>query len=141
MTLDASEFARLLSGTPVLENLPESQARIVSAMRYAILAHREQRDIDDCLVAHFGTRQGARRFACILETMGDIWPEPVMVHAPQCPVTTYDEMLLLDLVTCVIQDDPCHFNALLCDMIAEQDCGRLHMAISRFISLFREQIS
>ena len=139
MRQDASEFARLLGSTPLLENLPESQIRIVSAMRYAILAHRQKRDIQDCLIAHFGTRKAARRFCVVLETMGDIWPEPVLVHAPQCPVTTYDEMLLLDLVTCIVQNDPCHFNGLLCDMIPEKDCGRLHVAISRFISLFREQ--
>ncbi|QTD54456.1 hypothetical protein [Parasphingorhabdus cellanae] len=139
MKQSASEFTKLLSSTPCLPHVPEAQVRIVSAMRYTILAHRQNKDIEGCLVAHFGTRKAARRFAHILETMGDIWPEPVMIHAPKCPQTTYDEMLLLDLVTSVIQKEPAHFHGLLCDMIPEKDCERLHIAISRFLKLFREQ--
>ncbi|QTD56802.1 hypothetical protein [Parasphingorhabdus cellanae] len=141
MKQDASEFARLLSSTPALANIPKAQVRIVSAMRHTILTHRQQKDVKGCLIAHFGTRKAAYRFARILEAMGDVWPEPIMVHAPECGTTTYDEMLLLDLVTAVIRNDPAHFNGLLCDMIAEEDCERLHITISRFIKLFRQQIT
>ncbi|MEM8918673.1 MAG: hypothetical protein AAGE37_07410 [Pseudomonadota bacterium] len=136
MQAGPSPFAKLLASTPDLRQVPPAQARIVIAMRVAVMAHAKKCDVRQYVARHIGNPAAAKHFSHVMEMMGDCWPEPIMVHRPCCQATSYDEMLLLDLITAVVQKQPEHFHGLLCDMIPQHASERLHEQISKFVTCF-----
>src|SRR3546814_1015298 len=49
--------------------------------------------------------------------MGSVWPEPVYVNPPCCPKLSYDEMMVLDLLTAAVRSDRQAFDDFLRDML------------------------
>ncbi len=132
----SNRIIRMFGNTPKLADLESTKARIIIAMRVAVMAHGQNLDIRDYLINQFKDETSGKRFAFIMETMGACWPEPVRVHRPCCSVTTYDEMLLVELMGAVVRDEAWYFHELINDMISESERHRLHQSISRFIHSF-----
>lgn len=131
-----SPLTQMLVSTPHLPNLPKDQMRIVTAMRVAVMANAKALDVKPYINQHIINEKAAHHFAHVMESIGDSWPEPVCVHRPCCPVVSYDEMLLLDLVTAVVRDDEDRFHDLVRDMLGERDRRRIHTALSKFVRCF-----
>ncbi len=137
MASKASKFAQMLASRPVLPSMPAHQVRIITSMRAAILAHGMGQDIKPYLVKQLCSEDAAKCFAHMMEKMGDCWPEPVTVRRPCCAAITYDEMLLIDMITSVAKCDTGYFHSLLSDMIDAKSREKLHNSISKFINSYQ----
>lgn len=131
-----SAFAQSLAATPKLSAMPAAQMRIVVAMRLAVLAWTKKQNPKPYLTRQLGDEIAAGHFAHIIELMSDCWPEPMAVHRPCCSHISYDEMLVLDLTTAVVQDEPEHFHGLLGEMIGRSDRRKLQLGFTKFASRF-----
>tara|TARA_R110000824_G_scaffold24090_7_gene85414 strand:- start:3671 stop:4102 length:432 start_codon:yes stop_codon:yes gene_type:complete len=132
-----SGFAQSLATTPKLSAMPAAQIRIIVAMRIAILAWNKRQDPKPYLIKQLGDEIAAGHFAHIIELMSDCWPEPMAVHRPCCSHVSYDEMLVLDLTTAVVQREPDHFHGLLGEMIGSSDRQKLLLGFRKFASRFK----
>ncbi|MEO9599488.1 hypothetical protein [Parasphingorhabdus sp.] len=132
-----SAFAQSLAATPKLSAMPAAQMRVVVAMRIAVLAWKKRQDPKPYLTKQLGDEIAAGHFAHIVEIMNECWPEPMAVHRPCCSQTSYDEMLVVDLVTSVVQDQSEHFHGLLGEMIGRSDRQKLHLGFTKFASRFK----
>ncbi|WP_430413769.1 hypothetical protein [Parasphingorhabdus sp.] len=131
-----SELAQSLTATARISDMPTGQKSVIMAMRVAILARIEKQSPKPYLTRQFGDEVTAGHFAHIIELMGDCWPEPMVVHRPCCSSVTYDEMLLLDLVTATVQNEPQHFDGLLSEMIGRSDRQKLGLVFAKFVNHF-----
>lgn len=132
-----SAFAQSLAANPKLSTMPSAQMRIIVAMRIAIMAWKNRRNPKPFLVKQLGDKIAAGHFAHIVELMSDCWPEPLAVHRPCCSSVSYDEMLMLDLITAVVQREADHFHGLLGEMLGHSDRAKLHLAFTKFASRFK----
>lgn len=132
-----SAFAQSLAATPKLSAMPAAQMRIIIAIRIAALARKKRQDAKPYLGKHLGDEIAARYFAHIIELMGDCWPEPVAVYRPCCSQVSYDEILMIDLTTAVVQRQPEHFHGLIGEMIGRSDRQKLHLCFAKFVSRFK----
>lgn len=108
------------------------QIKIVTAMRVTVLANAQGMGVKCYLSKQMPNEDAALHFAHIVETMCEVWPEPVRVQRPCCGQVSYDEMLLLDLMTAVVRAEPAAFQNLICDMVGERDRNRLLAAMTKF---------
>ncbi|WP_417621062.1 hypothetical protein [Parasphingorhabdus sp.] len=131
-----SAFVQSLAVTPNLSAMPAAQMRIIVAMRIAVLARRKRLDPKPYLAKQLGDEKAARHFAHIIEMMSDCWPEPLMVHRPCCASVSYDEMLVLDLTTATVQNEPEHFHGLMGEMIGRSDRQKLQLGFAKFAARF-----
>ncbi|PHR20445.1 MAG: hypothetical protein COA41_04575 [Sphingopyxis sp.] len=134
-----SALVRSLAARPALAAMPAAQIRIIVALRMAVLASQNKQNPGPCLARQLGDEEAAIHFFDIIETMSDCWPDPIAVHRPCCRETSYDEILLIDLITAVVQGQTGPFHALLGEMIARTDRLKLHRSIERFVSRFTRQ--
>ena len=139
MAEQVSALVRSLAARPALAAMPAAQIRIIVALRLAILASQKKQDPAPCLARQLGDDAAAIYFTDIIETMSDCWPDPITVHRPCCRETSYDEILLIDLITAVVQGQTGPFHALLGEMIAPADRMQLYRNIERFFSRFTRQ--
>lgn len=135
----ASPFAKLIKATPMLSQIPSVQVRVIIAMRVAVMAHAQNQDVHSYLKQQIGGELAAKRFAHVMEAMGDCWPKPISVHRPCCANTSYDEMLMIDLITAVVQEDQQYFDGLLSEMLSSSERRKVHERISAFTSTFQRQ--
>lgn len=126
----------LIAQTPDLRCLPGAQARIALATRVAVVFMKLQRDPRPELTNRLGSGQAAARFLAFIEAMGAAWPEPVYVNAPCCPKLSYDEMMVLDLMTACGSGDRSAFDAFLCDMLPSEVRDRIYTAAGSFIAAY-----
>lgn len=132
-----SELTRMLTSTPDRRNLVTAQDRIVLAMRLVVVLSKLKREPVEPLTDKLGSEAAARRFLRVMEIIGDVWPEPVVVLPPCCPQTTYDEMMLLDLIIAAAKRDRGAFDSFLKDMLKDFDRERLYVAIGNFIRIYQ----
>jgi hypothetical protein len=126
----------LIADTPDLRCLPAAKARIAIATRIAVVFTKLQRDPQPELMNRLGSGTAAARFLGFIEAMGAAWPEPVYVNAPCCPKLSYDEMMVLDLMTACGRGDRSAFDALLCDMLPSEVRDRIYAAAGSFIAAY-----
>ena len=126
----------LIAQTPDLRCLPSAQARIAIATRVAIVFLKLQRDPRPELADRLGSEEAAGRFLAFIEVIGAAWPEPVYVNAPCCPRLSYDEMMVLDLMTACGSGDRAAFEAFLCDMLPLEVRDRIYAAAGSFIAAY-----
>jgi hypothetical protein len=129
----------LISQMPDLRALPAAQARITIATRVAVVFSKLERDPRPELEQRLGSNEAAVRFLDLVEEIGSAWPEPVYVNAPCCPRLSYDEMMVLDLVTAAVQCRREAFDAFLRDMIPAPARDRLYAASQRFVEAYRRR--
>lgn len=130
-------FTSMLEGTPKLRSMSTGQISIVIAMRVTILARAQGMGVKCYLAKQMPGEDAARHFLHIIEAMCESWPEPVMVHRPCCNKVSYDEVLLLDLVTAAARDDTKTFHNRIRDMIGERDRLTLLNSIAKFVQTCR----
>lgn len=131
----------LIAQTPDLRCLPAAQARITLATRIAVVFMKLQRDPRAELTNRLGSDQAAARFLEFMEVMGAVWPEPVYVNPPCCPKLSYDEMMVLDLLTACGSSDRAAFDAFLCDMLPSDVRDQLYAAAGSFISTYIDRVN
>ncbi|NJM51719.1 MAG: hypothetical protein HC843_13335 [Sphingomonadales bacterium] len=130
-------LAVMFSSTPLLQDVPPLQMRIVVALRIAVMAGRHKRPVEPYLAGHLGSTRAAAAFTGLIHIMGDMWPDPFTVHPPCCRQTSYDEMLLLDLVTATLRGEPDQFSGLLSDMLNAKQVRRLQQSLASFVQEVR----
>lgn len=135
MPFDFQLFARM----PDLRTLPAAHARISMATRVAVVFSKMSRDPRPELEQRLGSNEAAVRFLDLVEEIGSAWPEPVYVNAPCCPRLSYDEMMILDLLTAVGRGQRDIFDQLLSDMIPAQARNRIYAASKRFAEVYRQR--
>lgn len=118
----------ILTSTPDVRTMPEVQARIVRALRYTNMARRSgryrQTDLRDCL----GSDNAVRSFHVFMDEAGHAWPDPITLNPPCQPLTSYDEMLLVDLTTAAAKQDRKRFDEFIRDMIPASGRGAIWSA-------------
>ena len=126
----------LIANTPDMRCLPAAQARIAISTRIAVVFTKLRRDPRAELANRLGSGKAAARFLGFIEVMGAAWPDPVYVNAPCCPKLSYDEMMVLDLMTACGSADRAAFDALLCDMLPVDVRDRIYTAAGSFIAAY-----
>ena len=129
----------LMVQMPDLRTMPAAQARIAVATRVAVVFAKLERDPRPELELRLGNAEAAVRFLDLVEEIGTAWPEPVYVNAPCCPRLSYDEMMVLDLITAAVRSDREAFDAFLRDMIPAKQRDRLYAVSKRFVKIYRKR--
>lgn len=130
----------LIAHTPDLRSLPAAQGRITLATRIAVVFMKLQRDPRPELGNRLGSAEAATRFLDFIEAMGGAWPEPVYVNPPCCPKLSYDEMMVLDLITACGRSDRNAFDGFLCDMLPSEARDVLYVAAGSFIAAYIHRV-
>src|SRR3546814_12969913 len=86
--------------------------------------------------SRLGSEEAAERFLDLIGGMGSVWPEPVYVNPPCCPKLSYDEMMVLDLLTAAVRSDRQAFDDFLRDMLPPAACDTLYAAPGAFVTVF-----
>lgn len=126
----------LIAQAADLRCLRGAQARIAIATRVAVVFLKLQRDPRAELADRLGSGEAAKRFLAFIEVIGAAWPEPAYVNAPCCPRLSYDEMMVLDLMTACGSGDRAAFDAFLCEMLPSQDRDTIYAAAGSFIAAY-----
>lgn len=131
----------LMAQTPDIRCMPAAQARITFATRIAVVFSKLGRDPRAELANRLGSEGAARHFLALVEEVGASWPEPVYVNSPCCPKLSYDEMMVLDLLTACGQDDRQTFDDLLRDMLPAEARDRIYTAGNAFIGSYVQRVA
>lgn len=128
----SSTLNRHFGRMPSLNELPEPQARLVRAFRLTVLFGKAGK----CPIAHImpmvGGLAAATHFVRVVQVLGAHWPEPIRIYRPCCPQSSPDEMLLLDMINCMVQRDLAGFRSLLSDMLNEEAIGAIQTEMADF---------
>lgn len=141
MNLYPQTIIKMLVSKPSLNQLSPLQVKFITAMRITAMARIKKIDASKYLVKYFGDGLSARYFGHIIETIEDCWPEPFQLNKACAAITTYDEMLIADLIRSVSEQRIEFFHGLLCEMLSKSECERLHHNISRFIESTNDHIA
>ncbi len=95
-------------------------ARQILAARSWCILRRAGHDPLPRLQGYLQSYFAATRFALLMETVTQIWPEPFSIHRPCCPTASIDEALLVNAVRLVNLDARPEFEALLQEMIPRE---------------------
>lgn len=126
----------LISLTPDLRTLPGAQARIALSTRIVVVLTKLDRDPRPELANRLGSEEAAERFLDLIGGMGTVWPEPVYVNPPCCPKLSYDEMMVLDLLTAAVRSDRQAFDDFLRDMLPPPARDTLYAAAGAFVTVY-----
>lgn len=75
----------------------------------------------------------ATRFDLLMETVAQIWPEPLVIHRPCCGLASVDELLLTDSIRLAACDARPQFENLLREMLPDD---ARHIFFSRANALY-----
>ena len=92
-------------------------ARQILAARSWCILRRAGHDPLPRLQGYLLSQFAATRFALLMETVTQIWPEPFAIHRPCCPTASIDEAMLIQAVRLANLDARPEFEALLREMI------------------------
>lgn len=137
----SAHLAKLGAPLPELLSLSGTEARIILALRHAVICQKLQRDPATGLEERLGTGLAVTRFLVILETLGHAWPDNFHLGRNCCRHTTADEITLLQMIRyCAAGDRPA-FDRLLCEMIGDDARNRIFIDIRNFVSAFHRSAS
>lgn len=123
---------RHFGAMPTLNDLPEPQARLVRAFRFTVLFGKAGK----CPIAHImpmvGGLAAATHFVRVVQVLGAHWPESIRIYRPCCPQSSPDEMLLLDMINCMVLRDLAGFRDILSDMLTEAAIGAMQTELADF---------
>ncbi len=129
---------KLVVPMPDIRTLAAVEARIIIALRLAIIAHKTGQDCRSRLDERLGSRKATTRLLLIVETVGFAWPEAFKIGCPCSPKTTPDEILFLNMMRNVLTGDRRAYDALLCEMIDDSSRERIYNDIQNFaVSYFK----
>jgi hypothetical protein len=122
-------LAQLFAAPPRLSDLTADQATIIRAIRHSIVAQRHRRSCPLQVAAtQLGSARASHALHILLASVGGAWPDPFAVAPPCCPTLTHDESTLLGMVVAARSHGRPVFDALLCEMLAEDARDRLFTA-------------
>ncbi|SIO17573.1 hypothetical protein SAMN02745824_3232 [Parasphingorhabdus marina DSM 22363] len=98
MKVWSAQIAQLGAPLPELLSLSGAEARIILALRHAVMCQKLQRDPAPVLKERLGTGLAVTRFLLVLETIGEAWPDNFHLGRNCCRHTTADEITLLQMV-------------------------------------------
>lgn len=134
-----ASIAKLQARLPDLLSLSGAEARILLALRHAVVCHKLGRNPRPGLEEKLGSGLAATRFLIVIETVGSAWPESFHIGRTCCPCTTPDEILLLQMTRLGGTGDRPAFDRLIMEMIGDSERNRIFIDISNFASAYRHQ--
>ncbi|MEO0439829.1 MAG: hypothetical protein AAF067_03025 [Pseudomonadota bacterium] len=137
MKVWSAHFAKLGAPLPELLSLSGVEARIILALRHAIICQKLQRNPMAGLEERLGIRLAVTRFLIVLESVGNAWPDNFHLGRNCCRHTTADEITLLQMIRCCALGDRPAYDQLLCEMMDEDARNRVFIDISNFVSAYQ----
>lgn len=136
MGIWSGNLAKLVTPLPDLLSLASMEARVIMALRIAVMSQQSYRDARPYLEDRLGSGIAVSRFLIMVEAIGGAWPESVKIGRACCPHTMPDEILLLNMLRSVVQQDRPAFDALICEMIDPCSRDRLYLDMSNFAAVY-----
>jgi len=127
---------KLVVPMPDIRILAAAEARIIIALRLAIIAHKTDQDCRERLDEQLGGRQATTRLLIIAETVGFAWPEAFKLGCPCSPQTTPDEILFLNMIRHVASGNRAGYDALICEMIDDSARDRIYADMEYFVAAY-----
>ena len=109
---------------PRLLDIDSRDARLILAARSWCMLRNARIDPLPRILAYLMSGSVAMRFAVMMDTVQQVWPEPLAMHRPCCGMASVDEALLVRLVVLATSDLRPQFDELLSDML-NQDARSL----------------
>jgi hypothetical protein len=101
-----------------LLDMPSRDARHILAARSWCILRKAAYDPLPRLEGYLLSDIVALRFGLLMETVTQIWPEPLGIHRPCCGLASVDELLLADAVRLAAHGDRPQFDILLREMLS-----------------------
>jgi hypothetical protein len=118
---------------PRLDQIRPDQAALLAGVRTWVRARQHGACPLRAAADRLGSDRAARGLHLLLETVGACWPERFAVAAPCCAQLTHDEATLLAMIVLAGSARRAPFDALLCEMLADDARERLY-ATSRALA-------
>ena len=112
-----TSLQRLLGQSSALQFIPACEARLVLALRTAVVAERLGRDAATLVAERLGGVQQANDFSLVLAAMGEAWPEAFRVARPCCQKLSSDEQTCAAMFRYAALNDRARFDRLLAEML------------------------
>lgn len=136
MGIWSGNLAKLVTPLPDLMSLPSTEARIIMALRVAVMSQKCYRDARPYLRDRLGSHLAMSRFLIVVEVIGGAWPESLTISRPCCPHTMPDEILLLNMLRHASAGNRPGFDALICEMIGPDNRNRIYLDMANFASVY-----
>lgn len=130
---------KLVVPMPDIRTLSGAEARIIIALRLAIIAHKTGQDCRERLDERLGSRKATTRLLLIVETVGFAWPDTFKIGRPCSPATTPDEILFLNMIRHAATGNRRAFDHLLCEMIDGCARNRIWYDTQNFTEIYMQQ--
>lgn len=137
MGMWSGNLAKLMTPLPDIMSLPSTEARIVMALRVAVMSQKCYQDARPYLRDRLGSHLAMNRFLIVVEAIGMAWPESLTISRPCCPHTMPDEILLLSMLRQVGAGNRPAFDALICEMIDSDSRNRIYLDMANFASVYQ----
>lgn len=132
MGIWSGNLAKLITPLPDLMSLTSAEARIIMALRVAVMSQKSYQDPRPYLQNRLGNNLSVSRFLILVEAIGGAWPESVMIGRACCPHTMPDEILLLSMLRYAAGGNRPAFDALICEMIDQGSRDRIYLDMVNF---------
>ena len=114
---DHRQLQRLFEQPSVLQDIPICEARLVMALRIAVVAESLGPDAPSLVAERLGGARQANDFSLVLAAMGEAWPEPFKVARPCCQKLSWDEQTCAVMFRYAALNDRARFDRLLAEML------------------------
>ena len=128
---------RLGLGLPALIDLPSFEARMLLALRISVPLRQQGHDAIAEVTHYLGSPARSHRFLLMVEVLAAAWPEPFRIARPCCPVATFDESTMVNLLRLGAVGNRPAFDQIIADMIAGDARERLYDAMVAFYRVVR----
>ncbi|QTD57053.1 hypothetical protein [Parasphingorhabdus cellanae] len=136
MGIWSGNLKKLMTPLPDLMSLPSAEARIIMALRVAVMSQKCYQDARPYLRDRLGSHLAMSRFLILVEAVGFAWPESLTISRPCCPHTLPDEILLLRMFRHAAAGNRPGFDALICEMIDPDSRNRVYLDMANFASVY-----
>lgn len=113
-----------------LIDLPARDARHILAARSWCVLRKAGFDPIPRLEGYLLSDKVAARFDLLMDTVAQIWPEPLGIHRPCCGLASVDERVLTDAIRLAAADARPQFEVLLREMLPE-DARRIFFSLAQ----------
>ncbi|MEM1132127.1 MAG: hypothetical protein AAGH53_04255 [Pseudomonadota bacterium] len=103
------------------------------AVRTCVLANMQGQCCCGHLAQYLGSAHSAGSFVKMMRSIVVAWPEALVVHRLLSAKTSYDEVLIVDLIMATIKNDTQLFYSMLRDMMPKAVIFSIQSAIREFV--------
>lgn len=129
-------YERLVMPSPDIRTLPAIEARLIIAMRVAVMARVHDLDCRERLSERLGSDLAATRMLILAETIGHAWPEPFQIARPCCSQTTPDETMLVAGIRLAASGNRPAYDALTGEMLGACERERIFTDLRHFAAAY-----